>query len=70
MTRPPLRLVRIDPDDVGGDVSCDATDDGPPSGLVRLLVPSTEPTAAHLAWCDEVEAAFDRLDALVGTEDP
>lgn len=69
MTRPALRLVRVDPDGVDGDVAED-TSDGPPSGLVRLLVPSTEPTAAHLAWCDEVESAFDRLDALVGTEDP
>lgn len=69
MTRPALRLVRVDPDGVDGDVA-ESIDDAPPADTVRLLVPSTQPTAAHLAWCDEVERAFDQLDALVGTEDP
>lgn len=70
MTRPTLRLVRVDPDAVDGDVSVSDDSDAPPAGTVRLIVPRAQPSAAHLAWCDEVERSFDRLDGLVGTEDP
>jgi len=69
MTRPALRLVRVDPDGVDGDVA-ESIDDAPTADTVRLLVPSTQPTAAHLAWCNAVDDAFDRLELLATAEDP
>lgn len=61
MTRA-LRLVRIDEAD-GATVDGEG-DEAPPTEGLRLLVPATRPTAAHLAWCEAVERAFDDIAAL------